>query len=174
MINIVGEINSEMVKRVSEEVYSLADKGSPPILVFITSGGGLVDAGFDLYDLLKLYPGEKTGLVWRMAKSAAAFVLQACDKRTITPHSRMMIHHISRRDLSLDVLRSPSRVKRVVKEMERMQALMYKVFSTRSGKSIEEIRKACEAEQDLYADEAVIFGLADSLWTGNIPVDAKT
>ncbi|MEI6190813.1 MAG: ATP-dependent Clp protease proteolytic subunit [bacterium] len=169
ILAIAGEINGERVVKVTEEVAKLKEKGFPPVIIWISSGGGIVEAGFDLYDLLRLYPGKKTGIVWKYARSAASFVLQACDERFATPHARIMIHHISRRDLNLDTLRSGLRVKKIVKEMEILQSLMYQIYSRRTNRTIAQIRKECTKEHDMFPEEARAFGLIDGIWDKPLP-----
>ena len=169
MLAIVGEINREKVNKILEEIAELKKQGCPEVVVLISSSGGEVESGFDLYDLLKLYPGKKIGLVWQQAKSSASFILQACDVRCATPHARILIHHISRRNISLDVLRNEKKIKEVILDLEKTQLLMYRVYAARTGKTISQIRKVCEKEIDMFPEEAKEFGLIDEIWTKHFP-----
>lgn len=173
ILPIVGEINAGRVTKVLEEIAELKKKNYPDILVWISSNGGDVESGFDIYDLLLLYPGKKTGIVWQGAKSMASFILQACDMRYATPHARILIHHISRRNVGLDVMRSRKRMKEVIMDVERKQSMMYTVYAKRTGKTIPEIRKACEKEEDMYPEQAKAFGLIDDEWDQPMPLDAE-
>ena len=170
-IAIEGEITNDKVKEFGKEIAKLKDEGCPDIIVLISSKGGEVESGFDIYDLLRLYPGKKTGIVWRYAKSMASFILQACDERYVTPHSRILIHHISRTHVSLDILRNPKRIKEVVTDLERLQSMMYKVYASRTGKTVGQIRQACTKEEDLYPVQAKEFGLIDGVWTKSLPME---
>src|SRR5258706_13842770 len=95
IIEIAGEVDADMIMYVREAMLRLIAKGNPDITVLINSNGGSVTCGLDIYDVLKYYTGKKTGIVQRFAKSMAAVILQACERRQTMRHSIIHIHHVS-------------------------------------------------------------------------------
>jgi len=168
VVSIFGEINNEMVIKTHKEIVELKKQDHPEIVVLISSCVGIVEDSFDLYDLLQTYPGKKTGIVWRHAKSMASFILQACDVRYCTSHARILIHHINK-NISLDMLRNQRHLDSTISGMEKLQSMIYEVYSERSGRPIPEIKKHCAMEKYMYPDEAKKFGLIDEIWTKPLP-----
>jgi ATP-dependent Clp protease, protease subunit len=158
-----GEVNDKMVEYVIECIEILKAKDSPEIIVEITSGGGNVSAGLSIFDILRLYPGQKTGKVIICAHSMAAIILQACDKRLCAKHAKVLIHHISQSSVSLDILRSKKRIQETLEDMEKNQRFIYDVLCKRTGQSMAMIKKTCAEEIYMSASEAVKFGLVDKI-----------
>lgn len=162
-IDLYGEVEKDLAQYVRDALMILSTKGSPDIDVIISSNGGNVDYGLDIYDMLKFYEGEKCATVVGYARSMGAIVLQACTRRFVVPHARILIHHINRKSISLDQLRNQEKLQEVLKEMELNQAKLYKILASRTGKSLETIKKVCEEDRDMSAEEAKEFGLVDEV-----------
>lgn len=162
-IDIYGAIDEESYSYVRAAIVYLQSKNSPPIEVIISSGGGKVHYGLLIYDLLLKYDGKKVGVVYEMAASMAAIILQACDVRTCTKHSQVLIHHVSSNEVSLDELRSPKRLEKLRQDMERDQDLLYAILAEKTGQSIPVIRRECAKDRPLKAEEARKFGLIDAI-----------
>jgi len=163
IIDIVGEVNKDMYRYVRTAIRYLLSRGSPEIRVLISSPGGLVDAGLDIYDELRLYPGRKTATVNDNAASMGALILQACDLRQCARHSHILIHHISTGNVTLDTLRSKKKLKNMVDSMEADQKRLYDILATRTGKSVKKISSACKKDEYMTAKEALGFGLIDEI-----------
>jgi ATP-dependent Clp protease protease subunit len=160
---IEGEICSKTFDHVASSIVILAARNSPEITLKIASNGGDVDAGLDIYDLLSTYPSKITGVVYAGARSMATIILQACSTRLVCKHSGILIHHIARKRVTLDALRSKGELGRVVKQMEEQQKRLYDILSARTGQTVKRIRQVCLRDQDMTAEEAVEFGLADAI-----------
>ncbi len=163
IIGIDGEINGSVVKYIKECFSKLVIAGSPDIAVIISSNGGSVKAGLDVYDLLRLYPGKKIGLVVGNARSMASIILQACDTRYATLHADIMIHHI-RKEISLKTLTDENELKKLIKNLESDQAEIFAILSKRTGKSVAEVEKLSIEEKDMSVANAKAFGLIDDIW----------
>jgi len=169
ILTLEGTVNSEMIMFVKESLAKLMLRGSPMITVLISSSGGSVDIGLSIYDLLKLYPGEKTALVTCYAKSIATVIMQACERRLCTPNAMVMIHHISTDSISLDEIRDAERFKTIMHRMETRQSKIYAILMQRTRKTEDEIKKECAKDRDLFVPEAIAFGLVDGIW--DKPID---
>lgn len=170
IVVINGDISGEMVMYVKEALAVLyATKKAPDLTILISSSGGNVEASLDIFDLLVQYPGKKTAIVTMYARSAAATILQAADERLMTKHAYVLIHHVSTRNISLDVLRDKKKVQKLRNDMEKSQDKIYKILSVRTKKTVQVITKKCKDEQDMTAAEAIAFGLADRITTSPLP-----
>ena len=140
-------------------------QGAPDMKVIIQSSGGGVDESLDVFDLIKTYPGKTTGIVIQRVESMAAIVLQACDKRLAAENSMLLIHHVSRKNVSLDVLSSPGMLREVRQQMVRSQKKLYAVLVERTHKTLAEIKHVCRQNKSISAAEAKSFGLIDNVLT---------
>lgn len=163
IIAIGGEVDPDMAMYIREALLRFISKGSPAIKVLITSGGGSVAIGLDIYDLLRDYSGEKTAVVQGHAYSIAAVILQACEKRVAMSHSHILIHHISRKEVGLDTLREEVKIIEVREEMEDIQKKIYKILSEKTGHTVQEINEECIKDRLMNAEEALKFGLIDEI-----------
>ncbi|MEN9561566.1 MAG: hypothetical protein RIQ56_839, partial [Candidatus Parcubacteria bacterium] len=159
IIPITGEVNHEMYRRVSTSILFLVSKGSPPIELWIDSGGGSVAAGLDIYDLVRTYKNQVDGVVHAYAASMAAMILQGCAKRSCMRHGTVLIHHISRDEVKLDTLRIPVRRDQMIKRMEKSQRRLYDILSERTKQPLTKIRATCAKDEPMSAEEALDFGL---------------
>ena len=163
VIDITGTVGAPMYEYVRNAIMYLHTEGNPPINVVISTGGGDVQAGLSIYDLLRLYEGETTALVQDKAVSMGAIILQACDIRNCSKHGRVLIHHLKRNNLSLDILRSERKLKKLIDELEVQQKRMDDVLYSRTGRTRSQIRKQCLKDEMLKAPKALEFGRIDSI-----------
>lgn len=163
IVDIRGEIDGKTALHVREALLRLVAKGTPALLVQITSDGGNVDIGLDIYDALRLYSDKKTGRVVGYARSMAVVILQACQVRECARNAHILIHHVTRREVSLTVLRDKAKLHELKGDMERAQTRICNILVERTGKNLRLIREACRKESDMSAKEAKEFGLVDEI-----------
>ena len=161
VIDLAGEVDIEMAKYVREALLRLKAERSPDIEVSITSGGGSVEYGLHIYDMIRLYEGETRGVVFGQAASMAAVILQACTERCAAENTRLLIHHINRNSVTLDDMRRPKKIAKIHEEMEQRQKRLYEILSGRTGKNVARIRAVCVKDEEMTAQEALDFGLID-------------
>ena len=82
---------------VDEEMLEVIQKGfhlmrNSPITLKLSSGGGDVNAGLAICDIMHTHKHRVTVEVWGRAESMAAVILQAADIRKISSSSHIMIH----------------------------------------------------------------------------------
>lgn len=163
MIDLSGEIDEKMADYVREAIAIFKSKGCPEITLEITSSGGDVEVGLSIADMIRLYSGKKTGKVIGFARSMAAVILQVCDERLCARHAMVMIHHLYQNEISLDVMRSPKKLKRTITDMEKTQNRIYAILCNRTKKDRKTIRKKCQEECNMTAEEALEFNLIDKI-----------
>ena len=163
IIMMRGDFDDTMFFYVSESIARLVARGAPPITVIITSNGGDIDIGMQIYDLIRMYPGQTTGIVYGWARSAAAIIIQACNKRQMTPASYIQIHPLVSKPLSLAVLTDTAKMEEIIGKLEKLQKRITAIFSNRSGKEEAEIWDLMLREVDLNAQSAFAHGLIDGI-----------
>lgn len=163
VIDLSGEVDISMAKYVREATLRLKAMGSPDIEIRLTSGGGNVEFGLDIYDMIRLYEGKKRGVVIGDAASMAAIILQACDNRCAMENARVLIHHINHNRVTLDDMRNPKRLGKMHKDMEQRQQRLYDILAKRTGKSVARIRAVCAKDEPMTTKQALEFGLIDTV-----------
>ncbi len=167
IILLDGDIGGAMVEHMYESLQIMEARGSPEIEIRLFSNGGSVRAGLDIFDALRRYKGKKTGVVYAYARSMAAVILQACDDRVCLEHAKVLIHHVNAQSVSLDVIDNPKLLAKMRKDMAANQQSLYEILSARTKKRETEIRRVCKRDQDMNADEALKFGLIDTIEKGS-------
>lgn len=133
-----------------------------PITLIINSPGGAVDAGFAIWDQVKLISAPVTTIVTGLAASMGS-ILSLCAKPGrcfATPNTRIMIHQpllsgvIQGQATDLDIQ---------AKEMIKTRSRLVNIYVEKTGKSFEEIEKAIDRDTWMTAKEAQEFGLVDRI-----------
>lgn len=139
----------------------LMDPGKP-ITFFINSPGGSVDAGFAVWDQIKMISSPVTTVVTGLAASMGS-VLSLCaapGRRFATPHARIMIHQpsiggpITGQATDLDIH---------AREILKTKARIIDVYVQATGQSREVIERAIDRDMWMFAEEAKEFGLLDGI-----------
>lgn len=139
----------------------LTDPGKP-ILFVINSPGGSVDAGFAIWDQIKMITSPVTTLVTGIAASMGSILslVAAPGRRFATPHARIMIHQPSIHGLirgqatDLDIQ---------AKEILKTRHGLIKLYEEATGKKYEVIEKAIDRDTWMSSSEALEFGLLDKI-----------
>lgn len=157
---------------VAQMLFLESENPEADILLYINSPGGLVTAGLAIYDCMQFIKPDVSTIVMGQACSMGSFLAQAgaAGKRLVLPESRTMIHRVSSgtpgtsgsvhvQELQFeDAIRSMEESKRL---NERLTQLYVRHNS--AGKTYEDMFATMKFDTFLSADEAVAFGLADSV-----------
>jgi len=143
-------------------------KAGDTLLFYICSPGGSVTASISLYDYLvnlrsmdiKVYT-----IASGMAYSGGSVLLQAGQKRYITPSTMVMVHpaycHFNNWfDEFLYKLSGNDEA------LVKTNIILTVLYVAKTGKSIEEVRKDMSKDTWMYSWEAIEKGYADGLWEG--------
>lgn len=95
IIKIVGQINEEQYHRFLSSLNFKELKSVESITVFITSGGGIVDYGIAIYDLLKSLNIPITTVAIGQCSSVATVIFAAGSKRYISKNCVYLLHSAS-------------------------------------------------------------------------------
>ena len=133
-----------------------------PILFVINSPGGSVDAGFAIWDQIKMLTSPVTTLVTGLAASFGSILSLAASpgKRFATPNARIMIHQ----PLVSGVIRGQATDLEIhAKEIIKARDSLIELYAKSTGQDIKTIGDALDRDTWLSADEAKDFGLLDGI-----------
>ncbi len=161
IIFLDGEIrdaNADLV--VAQLIYLESVDPKKPINLYINSPGGSVSAGLAIYDTMQYVSCPINTICIGMCASMASIILSGGEKgmRSILPHARVMIHQPLGKlsGQTSDVLISANEIKRI-------KAITSDILAANCNKSVSEIENAIQRDCYLSAEEAVSFGIVDTI-----------
>jgi ATP-dependent Clp protease protease subunit len=156
-----GEINDISADLVVAQLLFLDGQDvEKDINLYVNSPGGSVTAALAIYDTIQHVKSDVQTICLGQAASMAALILASgtAGKRMILPSSRVLIHQPwggargQARDIGIHS-----------KEIIRIKKLIIEYFSKHSGKTIEQISSDMERDFFMSAQDAVEYGIADSI-----------
>lgn len=165
IIFIGEEISDPLANLVVAQMLFL-EKEDPErdIDLYINSPGGSVTAGWAIYDVMQHVRCPVATTCVGIAASMATTLLVAgtTGKRYAKPNSRIMIHQTS------GGYRGTYTDARIyLEEMSRMFDTYVRIMAERTGKDPEQVRKDCDRDFWMSAEDAKQYGLVDSIIKGN-------
>jgi len=147
---------------VAQLLYLEAQDPDKDIQFYINSPGGSVTAGLAIYDTMQYIKADVSTICIGLAASMGAFLLSsgAKGKRIALPNSEIMVHQPSGgfQGQATDIQIHAENILRIKNNLNR-------ILSENTGKSIDEVREACERDNFMTAQEALEFGLIDKVIT---------
>ena len=135
------------------------------IQLYINSPGGSVTAGWAVYDTMQYIKCDVSTICLGLAASFGAFLLAggAHGKRMALPNSEIMIHQTA---MHGNGIQGPaSDIKIMSDYMQKSRQRLNRVLAVNTGRSEEEIARDTERDNFMSAEEALEYGLIDSILT---------
>jgi len=163
VILLEGEVHDQMANLiVAQLLYLESENPEKDISLYINSPGGSVTAGMAIYDAMQFIQPDVNTIVMGQACSMGSLLAQAGakGKRMILPNARHMIHQPSggargqATDMEIQV--------REILEMKKNLTNIY-VKHNSVGKTYEELAKDMERDFFMSAQQALDYGLVDSV-----------
>ena len=135
------------------------------IQLYINSPGGSVTAGWAVYDTMQYIKCDVSTICLVLAASFGAFLLAggAHGKRMALPNSEIMIHQPA---IHGNGIQGPaSDIKIMSDYMQKSRQRLNRVLAVNTGRSEEEIARDTERDNFMSAEEALEYGLIDSILT---------
>lgn len=165
-VYLYGELNHMAGLYMQQSVSEAVVRGRPKTLnIFISSGGGSVVSGLDLIATIRqaqLRGIKLHGRVQSMAGSMAAYVLLACDWRSMSPVAQLMLHGCEEGHQQGVDKKTRAALDESVKNMEAAIVELVKERSNLSEERIAEIF-ADSAHKYFTANQALEAGLVDEV-----------
>ncbi|MDC7229740.1 ATP-dependent Clp protease proteolytic subunit [uncultured Sphaerochaeta sp.] len=161
IIFLDGEINDATADLVVAQMLFLeSEDPTKDISLYINSPGGSVTAGLAIYDTMQYLHSDIQTICMGQAASMGALLLCAGQegKRFILPSARVMIHQPwggvegQSSDISIHA-----------KEIGRIKNLTIDIIARHTHKTYEQIAKDVERDFFLGSDDAVSYGIVDSV-----------
>ena len=153
---LILEITPEVIKNYwNVGVYNTSDM---KLKLYIQSGGGCVDAGFNLIDFITNYPIPIVTIGTGTVASMASLVVMAGKKRKVTKHTNMLFHQFratvagKRQDI-LDWL----------KYLEKLHKQIVDFIVEKSKLSVKEVQEILKSESWFTSEEVVKMGVVDEI-----------
>lgn len=145
---------------VAQLLFLEKDDPDRDIDMYINSPGGSVYAGFAIYDTMQTIKCDVSTICVGFAASMGAVLLAggAKGKRYSLPHSRIMIHQASAgfQGTAIDI---EIRAREILKTNDEVAGILQK----HTGQDFDRIKADIQRDYFLSADEAVAYGLVDSV-----------
>jgi len=135
------------------------------ISLYINSPGGSVSCMFAMYDTMQSISAPIHTVVIGQAASAAAILLASGRKgyRLAAPHSQIMIHQPWTGGIDGQI----TDISIEVKMLENYKRKLIETLAIHTGQPYEKVMQDCERNYYLDANEAVKYGIVDSLISYN-------
>ena len=162
-IFLTGPIDADVANNFVSQLLYLAEDDDP-ITIYINSPGGEVNAGLLIYDAIQGCDLPLNMICTGLAASMAAIILAGgqLGRRSILPHSRMMIHEPL---ISDGVGGSATSIKNISDSILSTRDILNGILAKHTGKSRRQIAQATSFDNTMNAEDAVSFGLVDRIAT---------
>ena len=163
IIFLGGPIDDHVANLVIAQLLFLTNEDpKKDIYLYINSPGGVITSGMAIYDTMQFIKPDVSTICIGMAASMGAFLLAggAKGKRFALPNAEIMIHQPSggAEGQATDIEIS---AKRILK----MRSKLNQILSKNTGQKISKIELDVERDFFMEADEAVTYGIVDSVIT---------
>ena len=154
----VTDVSANLV--VAQMLFLEAEDPGKDIHFYINSPGGSVSAGFAIYDTMQYIKCDVSTICIGMAASMGAFLLSggAKGKRLALPNAEIMIHQPSGGARGQE-----TEIRIVAENILKTRNKLNQILAANTGKSVEEISRDTERDNYMSAQEAVGYGLIDSV-----------
>jgi ATP-dependent Clp protease, protease subunit len=164
-------INDDVANMIIAQMLFLdADNPGRDIYLYLNSPGGNVSSGMAIYDTMQFLRSPVNTICMGMAASMGSFLLAAgrAGRRSALPHSRIMIHQPSG-----GAQGTAADIEIQAKEILYLRAQMNSLYAKHTGRPLEQIERDMERDFFMSAEEAVKYGIIDSVITQPIAENAK-
>jgi len=145
---------------VAQLLFLESEDPEKDIFLYINSPGGSVSAGLAIYDTMQYIRADVSTICVGMAASMGAILLLggAEKKRIALPHSRIMIHQPMGGTQG-----QATDIEIYTREMLRTRDELYKIISSHTGKTMEQITTDSDRDKYMSAVEAQEYGIIDTI-----------
>lgn len=161
VIFLQGEIfDGNANELVMKLLYLQSENRRKDIHFYINSPGGSVSATLAIYDTMQMISPPVATYCVGLAASGGAVLLAggAKSKRFALRHAKVMIHQPHG-----GVGGQVSDIEIQANEILRTRVALNEILAQHSGKTVEEIAKACDRDYYMTSEEAKAFGIVDDI-----------
>ena len=163
VIFLCGQVEEHMANLVVAQLLFLeSESPEKDIFLYINSPGGSVTAGMAIYDTMQFIKPNVSTVCMGQAASMGAFLLTAGEKgkRFCLPNARVMIHQ------PLGGFQGQASDFEIhAKEILSIKEKLNRLMSDHTGQKYDKVAKDTDRDNFLSAQDAVDYGLVDSILT---------
>ena len=157
---ISGEINKDLADAFARQILVLDSDSSDPIVVYINSPGGDVDAGFAIYDMIRFVSSPVKIVGMGLVASAAALIYLAVPKerRFALENSTYLIHQplSEMKGVAIDISIYADKIAELRKRLDQL-------IANATGNTLEQVSEDTERDFWMTALEAKEYGLVGKI-----------
>ena len=165
------EINDDVANIIiAQLLYLESEDPDKEITLYINSPGGSITAGLAIYDTMQYVRAPVATLCIGLAASMAAWILAAGTKglRRALPNSRVMIHQ------PLGGVRGQATdIEIHAQEILFIRERMNKILARHTSQPVDKIKRDTERDKYLSAEDALAYGIIDSVIAGREPREVR-
>jgi len=172
LIFIVGPVEDQMANLiVAQLLYLESENANKDIHLYINSPGGVVSSGLSIYDTMQFINCDVSTICVGQAASMGALLLAGGTKgkRFALPHSRVMVHQPSGgyqgqvTDISIHA-----------EEVIALKRRLNEIMAKHTGQDLATIERDLERDNFMGAEEAVKYGLIDTVLANRQGMSSKS
>ncbi len=154
---------------IAQMLFLEAQDPNRDIQLYINSPGGSVTAGFAIYDTMRYIKCDVSTICIGLAASFGAFLLAggAHGKRMALANSEIMIHQPAIHGNGIQGQASDIRI--MSDHIQKNKRRLNRILAENTGRTIEEIERDTDRDNFMSADEALEYGLIDSVISKRLP-----
>ena len=147
---------------VAQLLFLESEDPNKDIHLYINSPGGMVTAGFAIYDTMQYIKCDVSTICVGLAASMGAFLLAggAKGKRLALPNAEIMIHQPSG-----GAKGQATEIEIAAENILKTKKRLNEIIAANTGKSVEQVALDTERDHYLSAEEALEYGLIDCIIT---------
>jgi ATP-dependent Clp protease protease subunit len=164
IVFVNGQIEDGMAALVCAQLLFLeSENPKKSIDMYINSPGGVVTAGFAIYDTMQYIKSPVATTCMGFAASMGSFLLMAGEpgSRTSLPNARIMVHQGSG-----GFQGKASDIARHAKDVLETQTRINELYARHCGHTLAEVEQALDRDTFMSAEEALAWGLVDKVQGG--------
>lgn len=157
----VSDTSASLV--IAQMLFLEAQDPDKDIQLYINSPGGSVTAGFAIYDTMQYIKCDVSTICVGLAASFGAFLLAGGThgKRMALANSEIMIHQPAIHGNGIQG--QASDIKIMSEHMQKSKQRLNRILAENTGRTIEEIERDTDRDNYMSAEEALKYGLIDSV-----------
>lgn len=148
---------------IAQMLFLEAQDPDKDIQLYINSPGGSITAGLAIYDTMQYIKCDVSTICVGLAASFGAFLLAggAHGKRMALVNSEIMIHQPAIQGNGIQG--QVSDIKIMSDQIQKNKLRLNRILAENTGRTIEEIERDTDRDNFMSADEALEYGLIDSV-----------
>lgn len=148
---------------IAQMLFLEAQDSDKDIQLYINSPGGSITAGFAIYDTMRYIKCDVSTICVGLAASFGAFLLAGGTrgKRIALANAEIMIHQPA---IHGDGMKGQATDIKIMSEhIQKSKQRLNRILAENTGRTIEEIVRDTERDNYMSADEALDYGLIDTV-----------